>query len=87
MALPKPHLTEVPDSGLSLVCEVQPDELALGPDDGRVQGELSLSVEIAKAGTGLSVTGVLTGSFLRQCVRCLTESDWSWPRCCGNKSF
>jgi len=44
MALPKPHLTEVPDSGLSLVCEVQPDGLALGPDDGRVQGELSLSV-------------------------------------------
>ena len=75
MALPKPHLTEVLDSGLSLVCEVQPDELALGPDDGRVQGELSLSVEIAKAGTGLSVTGVLTGSFLRQCVRCLTEYE------------
>ena len=75
MGLPKPHLTEVPDSGLSLVCEVQPDELALGPDDGRVQGELSLSVEIAKADTGLSVTGVLTGSFLRQCVRCLTEYE------------
>ena len=75
MALPKPHLTEVPDSGLSLACEVQPDELALGPDDGRVQGELSLSVEIAKAGTGLSVTGVLTGTFLRLCVRCLTEYE------------
>ena len=73
--MPKPHLTEVPDSGLSLACEVQPDELTLGPDDGRARGELSLSVEIAKAGTGLSVTGVLTGSFLRQCVRCLTEYE------------
>lgn len=73
--MPKPHLTEVPDSGLSLVCEVQPDELALGPDDGRARGELSLSVEIAKAGAGLSVTGVLTGTFLRQCVRCLSEYE------------
>lgn len=75
MVLPKPHLSEVPDSGLSLVCEVQPDELALGPDDGRTRGELSLSVEIAKTGTGLSVAGVLTGTFLRQCVRCLTEYE------------
>ena len=73
--MPKPHLTEVPDSGLSLVCEVQPDELALGPDDGLARGELSLSVEITKTGPGLSVTGVLTGAFLRQCVRCLTEYE------------
>ena len=75
MALPRPHLTEIPDSGLSLACEVHPDELELGPDEGRSQGELSLSVEIAKTGTGLSVTGVLAGTFLRQCVRCLTEYE------------
>jgi len=75
MALPRPHLTEIPDSGLSLACEVQPDELELGPDEGRSQGELSLSVEISKAGPGLSVTGVLAGTFLRQCVRCLTEYE------------
>ncbi|MGH7207891.1 MAG: YceD family protein [Nitrospiraceae bacterium] len=75
MALPRPHLTEIPDSGLSLACGVQPDELELGPDDGRSHGELSLSVEIAKAGTGLSVTGVLTGTVLRKCVRCLTEYE------------
>ena len=75
MALPRPHLSEIPDSGLSLACGVQPDELELGPDDGRSQGELSLSVEIDKTGTGLRVTGVLTGTFLRQCVRCLAEYD------------
>ncbi|MEK6617247.1 MAG: DUF177 domain-containing protein [Nitrospirota bacterium] len=75
MPLPSPHLTEIPDEGLSLVCEVRPDELALGPDDGRSRGELSLSVELATTGKGASATGVLSGIFLRECVRCLKEYE------------
>lgn len=75
MSLPRPHLTEIPDTGLSLACGVHPDELELGPDEGRSEGDLSLSVEITKTGTSLSVTGVLAGTFLRQCVRCLTEYE------------
>lgn len=58
-----------------MACGVHPDELELGPDEGRSQGELTLSVEIAKTGAGFSVAGVLTGTFQRQCVRCLTEYE------------
>ncbi len=75
MALPSLHLTEIPEEGLSLTCEVQPEELALEPEDALVRGNLSLSVELAKAGTTVNATGVLNGTFVRQCVRCLKEYD------------
>jgi uncharacterized protein len=75
MALPSLHLTEIPDEGLSLSCDVQPEELALEPEDAQVRGDLSLSVELVKAGEAVSATGVLSGIFVRQCVRCLKEYD------------
>lgn len=75
MALPSPHLSEIPAEGLSVECEVQPDELTLGPDEARVKGALALSVEIAQADGGAHVTGVLRGTFVRQCVRCLTDYE------------
>jgi uncharacterized protein len=75
MALPSMHLSEIPDEGLSLTCEVQPEELTLGPEDARVGGGLSLSVEITKGGDGVSVAGLLGGTFVRQCVRCLNEFE------------
>lgn len=75
MTLPSPHLTEIPDEGMSLTCAVQPDELDLGLKDAQVRGEFSLSVQIAKVGRCLHVVGVLEGTFVRHCVRCLKEYD------------
>jgi len=73
VALPSMHLSEIPDEGLSLACDVQPEELTLGPEDARVGAGLSLSVEIAKSEDGVSVAGILGGTFIRQCVRCLSD--------------
>lgn len=75
MALSTPHLSEIPDEGLSLVCAVLPEELKLEPSDARVRGEFDLSADIAKDGTELHVRGVLAGTFVRQCVRCLTDFE------------
>jgi uncharacterized protein len=75
MALPSLHLTEIPDEGLALSYEVQPEELALEPEDAQVRGVLSLSVELAKVGEAVNVTGTLSGAFVRQCVRCLKEYE------------
>lgn len=75
MALPSPHLSEIPAEGLRLTCTAQPDELQLEPVDARVSGELDLSIEIAKAGRAVHVSGTLAGTFVRQCVRCLNEYD------------
>lgn len=75
MALPSPHLSEIPAEGLRLTCAAQPDELQLEPVDARVSGELGLSIEIAKTGRAVHVSGTLAGTFVRQCVRCLNEYD------------
>lgn len=75
MALPSLHLSEIPEEGLSLSHEVQPEELALDPGDAQVRDTLSLAVEIMKSGATVSVTGALSGTFVRQCVRCLKEYD------------
>lgn len=75
MALSNPHLSEIPDDGLSLACTVLPEELQLEPEDARVRGEFDLAADIAKVGPDLHVTGVLEGAFIRQCVRCLNDYE------------
>jgi uncharacterized protein len=75
MALPVLHLIEIPLEGLSLSCDVQVDDLALGPEDVRIPGGLALSLNAVKAGAVVHVTGTLSGTARRQCVRCLKEYD------------
>lgn len=75
MALPSPHLSEIPAEGLQLTCTVQPDELQLEPGDARMRGDFDLSLEVVKAGRTLHVSGLLAGTFIRQCVRCLNDYD------------
>jgi uncharacterized protein len=75
MALPVIHLHEIPHEGLHLSCDVQADDLALGPEDVRIPGGLAMTVSALKAGTIVHVTGMLSGTARRQCVRCLKEYD------------
>ncbi len=75
MAVPVLHLHDIPDEGLSLSCDVQADDLALGPEDARIPGSLALSAKVTKAGTSVYVIGRLSGTVRRQCVRCLKEYD------------
>jgi uncharacterized protein len=75
MAVPVLHLHDIPDEGLNLSCEVQADELALGPEDARIPGGLALSAKVTKTGTSVYVVGRLSGTVRRQCVRCLKEYD------------
>ena len=75
MALPHFHLTEIPEDGVSLTCEAQPDELALAPEDAQIVGSLTISLNIFMAGRRIDVSGTLKGTFRRQCVRCLKEYD------------
>jgi len=75
MALPVLHLNEIPHEGLNLSCDVHADDLALGPEDVRIPGGLAMAVRAMKAGTAVHVTGTLSGTVRRQCVRCLKEYD------------
>jgi len=73
MALLTLHVNEIAEEGLSLACQVDAEELTLSPTDAQVRDGFSLAAEIARVGTSVNVTGVLAGTFLRQCVRCLKD--------------
>lgn len=75
MALLSLHVNDIPEEGLSLACQVEAEELTLSPTDAKVRGGFTLAAEIACVGTGINVTGVLAGTFLRQCVRCLKDYE------------
>jgi uncharacterized protein len=75
MALPTVQITEIPDEGLSVAYELQPEDIALGVTDARVHDVLSVSVEMHKTGDVVAVVGLIEGTFLRQCVRCLKDYE------------
>jgi uncharacterized protein len=69
------QLTDIPKEGLDLADEVQPDELGLLPEEAEVSGPLSLSAHLTNVGDHVYVEGVIDGSFVRECVRCLKRYD------------
>ena len=75
MELLTPLVTDIATEGLSLVGEVAAEELALSEADTVVRGPLSVSLDLAKADDMITVSGVLEGTAIRQCVRCLKEYD------------
>ena len=75
MALSSIRLTDIPEEGLRVSCDVQPDEIALAGSDAKVQGALSVGADLAKIGKLVSITGSVEGTFLRECVRCLKEYE------------
>lgn len=75
MALPTLRLDEIPEEGLKLTSQVQPEELTLSPTEGAFPDGFSLSMEVDKVGRQANISGVLIGTALRQCVRCLKEYE------------
>ncbi len=75
MALPILTVNDIAEDGISLACELGADELALGPDDARLRGHVSLSVELVKVESSVYVTGQLCGVLVEECVRCLREFE------------
>ncbi len=75
MGLLSPLVADITAEGLSLVGEVTAEELALTEADTVVRGPLSVSLDLTKADDMIAVTGVLEGTAVRQCVRCLKEYD------------
>ena len=69
------NLIEIPEEGLDVADEVQPDELGLLPEEAQVSGPLSLSARLANVGDHVYVDGVIDGTFVRECVRCLKRYE------------
>src|SRR5512142_38417 len=75
MGLLTPLVADITAEGLSLVGEVTAEELGLTDADATLRGPLSVSLDLMKADGMIAVTGVLEGTVVRQCVRCLKEYD------------
>ena len=75
MELLRPLLTEITADGLSLVGEATAEELGLTEDDAMLSGPLAVSLDLTNIEGLVAVTGVLEGTIVRQCVRCLKEYE------------
>ena len=75
MTLLTPLVSDITTEGLSLVGEATAEELGLTDADARLRGPLSVSLDLMQADDMVAVTGVLEGTVVRQCVRCLKEYD------------
>ena len=75
MGLLTPLVSDITETGLSLVGDVTAEELGLAETDATLRGPVSVSLDLMKADDMIAVTGVLEGTVVRQCVRCLKEYD------------
>jgi uncharacterized protein len=75
MDLLRPLLADITADGLSLVGEVTAEELDLTEDDAVVRGPLAVSLDLTNVEGLVAVTGVLEGTIIRECVRCLKEYE------------
>ena len=75
MELLRPLLADITADGLSLVGEATAEELGLTEDDAVVLGPLAVSLDLTNVEGLVAVTGVLEGTIVRECVRCLKEYE------------
>ena len=75
MGVLTPLVADITAEGLSLVADVAAEELGLAETDAILRGPVSVSLDLTKADDMIAVTGVLEGTVVRQCVRCLKEYD------------
>jgi len=75
MELLRPLLADITAEGLSLVGEATAEELDLTEDDAVLTGPLAVSLDLTNIEGLVAVTGVLEGTIIRQCVRCLKEYE------------
>ena len=64
-------LQDIPDEGLHMDCAITPDVLELPADESRVEGAFHWIGDVVKTSDGATVTGTLSGTIVRECVRCL----------------
>lgn len=73
MALLTQKISDITDEGLSLTGDVTAEELGLAETDAVVSGPLAVGLELRNVEGTVCVTGVVEGTAVRQCVRCLKE--------------
>jgi uncharacterized protein len=74
-SLLKIRITDIPDQGLTLTGDIEPAALGLGPGEASFHGPLAFTARVQRFDKDLTVRGELTGTPIRQCVRCLKDYE------------
>ncbi len=70
-----PKIADITAEGLSLSGDLTGEELGLGDADVSIRGTVAVGLDLRAIERTLYVTGVVEGTAIRQCVRCLKEFD------------
>ena len=73
MDLLTPHLADITADGLSLTGDVTAEELGLTEADTQLEGALAVGLDLTQVERTICVTGVVEGTAIRECVRCLAH--------------
>lgn len=70
-----PKIADITTEGLSLSGDLTSEELGLTDTDASIRGTLSVGLDLRAIERTVYVTGVVEGTAIRQCVRCLKDFD------------
>lgn len=75
MDLLTPKIADITPDGLSVSGDVTGEELGLTDADASIRGTLAVGLDLRAVDGTVCVTGVVEGTAIRQCVRCLKDFD------------
>lgn len=75
MDLLTPHVADIAPEGMDLSGTVTAEDLALSQADAVLHGPVGVALHLDKLDGTIHITGLLDGTVVRQCVRCLAEFD------------
>ncbi len=75
MVLLSPKIADITPEGFSITGDVTGEELGVSAEDVELRGSLAVGLDLLAVDRTICVTGVVEGTAVRQCVRCLKEFD------------
>ena len=75
MDLLTPKIVDITEEGLSLSGDLTGEELGLTDADVSIRGAVAVGLDLRAIERTIYVTGVVEGTAVRQCVRCLKDFD------------
>lgn len=75
MSILTPKIVDITAEGLSLSADLTGDDLGLADVDVAIRGTVAVGLDLRAIERTIYVTGVVEGTAIRQCVRCLKEFD------------
>lgn len=70
-----PKIADITDEGLSLSGDLTGEELGLTDTGVSIRGSMAVGLDLRAIERTIYVTGVVEGTAVRQCVRCLKDFD------------